>query len=549
MAEYNPLFNPLNYEESEANRLSRLVGGIDTSLNPEAQQLVDARQSSIGKLRQIGSSMDSLRNLANEYGDSAIATGMQPIELDPRSPLRPPSERQGLMYKEVKNPILRGLQTLTRNRLIQKGLLESPTDIASQDVDRITQRNRAAESLADTSQNLYDRVEMMRQNAERDVYADPNLGLEDPEVRSVVLPQEQLTDIELREAGLDMNQDERLKFNVLQGDVAAMDEYRRSMGDSSSPFYVADRDKRNALLTLDNASLQDTIPAKSTPLSKAEMTQMGLPSGSVVERNDVTGALNKIFIPDESIAAERERNGRLLNDFEKEFNKKFAKEVLDWTFNGGEINALTDIDSLEAGIDLIVHAADKGTNTFTGAAVNVLPDTVRALMEDGQDALLTRGFIRQVVMKSLREILGGQFAFQEGERLIANTYNEDLPPEVNAQRVRSLIKALKMTADNKNQMIRHYQQYGTLFGQGEATYGGRYGQYKQGGVEGHKLLADDLIEKMNSERDYSQYTESELTNLLQNNGKIKNKGGGFYNLIPTDDLTAIAEELKARIDK
>ena len=79
MAEYNPLFNPLNYEESEANRLSRLVGGIDTSLNPEAQQLVDARQSSIGKLRQIGSSMDSLRNLANEYGDSAIATGMDPI--------------------------------------------------------------------------------------------------------------------------------------------------------------------------------------------------------------------------------------------------------------------------------------------------------------------------------------------------------------------------------------------------------------------------------------------------------------------------------------
>ena len=84
-------------------------------------------------------------------------------------------------------------------------------------------------------------------------------------------------------------------------------------------------------------------------------------------------------------------------------------------------------------------------------------------MEDGQDALLTRGFIRQVVMKSLREILGGQFAFQEGERLIANTYNEDLPPEVTAQRVRSLIKALKMTADNKNEMIRHYKKYGTLF--------------------------------------------------------------------------------------
>ena len=61
---------------------------------------------------------------------------------------------------------------------------------------------------------------------------------------------------------------------------------------------------------------------------------------------------------------------------------------------------------------------------------------------------------------------------------------------------------------------------------------------KEGGVEGHKLLADDLIEKMNSERDYSQYTQSELTNLLQNNGKIKNKGGGFYNVIPDDDLKA-----------
>tara|TARA_Y100000401_G_scaffold115112_1_gene118226 strand:+ start:57 stop:1703 length:1647 start_codon:yes stop_codon:yes gene_type:complete len=548
MAEYNPLFNPLNYEESEADRLSRLIGGIDASLNPEAQQLVDARQSSMGKLRQMGSSMDSLRNLANEYGDSAIATGMQPIELDPRSPLRPPSERQGLMYKEVKNPILRGLQRLTRNRMVQKGLLESPTDIASQDVARITQRNRAAESDADTSQNLYDRVEMMRQNAEREVYADPNLGLEDPEVRSVVLPQEQLTDIEIREAGLDMNQDEQLRFSVLQGDVAAMDEYRRSMGDSTSPFYVADRDKRNALLTLDNAALQDTIEAKTTTLTAAEIAQMGLPPGSVIQRNDITGALTKTFIPDQTLAAERERNGRLLNGFEREFNKGFAKEVLDWTFNGGEVNALTDIGSLEAGIDLIVHAADTGTNTFTGAAINVLPDTVRALMEDGQDALLTRGFIRQVVMKSLREILGGQFAFQEGERLIANTYNEDLPPEVNAQRVRSLIKALKMTADNKNEMIRHYEKYGTLFGQGDAFYSGRYGQYKKGGAEGHKLLADDLIEKMGSEMDYSQYTKSELTNLLQNNGRIRRKAGGFYKLIPPDDLEAIARELKERID-
>ena len=70
----------------------------------------------------------------------------------------------------------------------------------------------------------------------------------------------------------------------------------------------------------------------------------------------------------------------------------------------------------------------------------------------------------QVVQQSLRETLGGQFAQKEGEALIQRAYDEALPPEMNAARLRALFTQLQSIAESKQAMYDHVKERGTLEG-------------------------------------------------------------------------------------
>jgi hypothetical protein len=99
--------------------------------------------------------------------------------------------------------------------------------------------------------------------------------------------------------------------------------------------------------------------------------------------------------------------------------------------------------------------------------IGVQPDFVRAITNPtAQDA---KDRVESVVQRSLRETLGAQFTAAEGDRLIARAYNVNLPPELNAARLRALYTQLEAVAGQKLGMRTYFNENGTLQGFNGAT--------------------------------------------------------------------------------
>jgi hypothetical protein len=130
-------------------------------------------------------------------------------------------------------------------------------------------------------------------------------------------------------------------------------------------------------------------------------------------------------------------------------DKKFAE-----TYANISMSGLTDARAQAAAINTILTKLEAGEE-LTGALIGAQPDFLRAITNpDAQDAI---DRVASVVQRSLREILGGQFAQKEGEQIVSRAYNPSLPPEMNAARLRALFAVLDQTAKNKLDMATYYE--------------------------------------------------------------------------------------------
>lgn len=137
-------------------------------------------------------------------------------------------------------------------------------------------------------------------------------------------------------------------------------------------------------------------------------------------------------------------------------DKAYADTYIEWMKGGGadKANQAAQIgsvlDQLEAGEEL------------TGPKVGMIPDFARAVFApEAKDA---QERVEQVVQRSLREVLGAQFAEKEGERLIARAYNPALPPEYNIRRLRALFAQLEAAHAAQDAMATYFGEKGTLWG-------------------------------------------------------------------------------------
>ena len=72
--------------------------------------------------------------------------------------------------------------------------------------------------------------------------------------------------------------------------------------------------------------------------------------------------------------------------------------------------------------------------------------------------------VRAVTQESLRALLGGQFAFQEGENIIRNAYNPALPEEFNRARLKTTIDTLKRVEAEQRARNKYFEENQTLAG-------------------------------------------------------------------------------------
>ena len=109
-----------------------------------------------------------------------------------------------------------------------------------------------------------------------------------------------------------------------------------------------------------------------------------------------------------------------------------------------DLKIKTVLDKLEAGEQL------------TGPLLGAIGEFGRSVFAPTSQQ--AKDLVESVVQTSLREILGGQFAQQEGKELIKRSYNINLPPEQNAARLRALFAQLDAAAEAKAGMAQYFKE-------------------------------------------------------------------------------------------
>jgi hypothetical protein len=137
---------------------------------------------------------------------------------------------------------------------------------------------------------------------------------------------------------------------------------------------------------------------------------------------------------------------------------EFAKEYAQLTVGGG----LTDAQKAISQLDQVYRDLQDPSKNLSGLAVVMQPRFV--LAQTNPEALDTREQVEEIVQRNLRLILGAQFTEREGVRLIERAYNPALDESYNMIRVGRLFDQIRTAAKMKLEMVRYYEQNGTLAG-------------------------------------------------------------------------------------
>ena len=141
-------------------------------------------------------------------------------------------------------------------------------------------------------------------------------------------------------------------------------------------------------------------------------------------------------------------------------DKKMADEYNKWT-QGGFADVEKSMTQLYSALGDL-ESGKVQTGDWKALGSSLLPDKwVSFLRPDFMD---TREKVEEVAQRNLRAVLGGQFAMQEGDRLISRAYNPNVKTEQNADRIRRLIKSIADAAEAKQEAMAYYGKNGTMKG-------------------------------------------------------------------------------------
>jgi hypothetical protein len=147
-----------------------------------------------------------------------------------------------------------------------------------------------------------------------------------------------------------------------------------------------------------------------------------------------------------------------LSPYELEVDKAFAKEAVEFETTG-KWTAITNIEKLDQSI-----AALKESDNLTGPVIGNTPRALLAITNP--EAVGLEDDIRSIIFQSLKATLGAQFTEREGDRLVAASFNQLLPEEVNMKRLERIrnetfnsIKAMedKIKYNKRQKTLRGYE--------------------------------------------------------------------------------------------
>lgn len=139
-----------------------------------------------------------------------------------------------------------------------------------------------------------------------------------------------------------------------------------------------------------------------------------------------------------------------------EADKEFQKQLVAWR-SGDAATFFERMRDLRNAIRVL-----KSGKQITGPLYGKLPDTIKALVSP--ESVDVRGDVEKVIQQSLRETLGAQFTQQEGQALLARTYNPQLPETFVTENVEAELNKIMQIAKAREAMSRYYEENGTIKG-------------------------------------------------------------------------------------
>lgn len=146
-----------------------------------------------------------------------------------------------------------------------------------------------------------------------------------------------------------------------------------------------------------------------------------------------------------------------MTEGQKAVDAAFAKDYNEW-LTAGKSSTDKNLKLLEDAKRTLAKR-EKDLVGTSGRVTGRLPDFLRS-----EESLRLRDDVQRAASGALKASLGSQFTEKEGERIMAQSYNEKLSPAENIKKIDAAIKEIKGSRDLMEERSSFYEQRGSLQG-------------------------------------------------------------------------------------
>jgi len=151
-------------------------------------------------------------------------------------------------------------------------------------------------------------------------------------------------------------------------------------------------------------------------------------------------------------------SAKSLTPAQKAIDSKFAEDYAKFSLDGGAFDVSKQLQQL----DFSIKELEKGG--VSGLAEGIAAGSPAFGSQVYPRAVEVKNAIDEVTQRNLRQVLGGQFAQQEGEQLIQRAYQPYASEKDNLRRVRRLRTSIANAYKQKLRAIKYFEKNQTLAG-------------------------------------------------------------------------------------
>jgi hypothetical protein len=212
--------------------------------------------------------------------------------------------------------------------------------------------------------------------------------------------------------------------------------------------------------TLNPADFLDTraTPKASKAASEATISAADAAYASRKAKADAEKAEADAAAAQAGVPTAQQKGAMKLTPGQEKVDEKFSQSYVDWVSGGEYAGVVNQLNQLKEAVDLL-----KSGKTISGPIVGRLPPLIQQLLY-GDDPKAVAAKVNKVTVGSLRTILGSQFTDAEGKRISEMSYDPNVSPETNLDKIGSAVDELIGRAMAMQASAKYFGEKGTLAG-------------------------------------------------------------------------------------